>query len=336
MQLATRIQARLAALTGVAVTDVTVRPLHGGACQENFRVQLSLDGAPRQFALRSDAPTALPGSLGRDAEYAVIEAAATAGACTPAARWLSPGLVRDGAHAYFMDWIDGEAIGARVTRDPRLAEARERLPTALAETLAAIHSVTPAAVPDLPIERPPFLTGVDPATAAIGFLAALLDRLPRRRPACEFILGWLRAHQPAPTPMTLVHGDFRTGNFMVNPAGLSGVLDWEFAHWGDPAEDIAWLCVRDWRFGQIARAAGGICDRATFYSAYAQASGAPVDPERVHFWEVLGNLRWGAATAFQGLRYAAGQADLELLAIPRRAAEMEFEALRLIETGPQE
>ncbi|MGK0362386.1 MAG: aminoglycoside phosphotransferase (APT) family kinase protein, partial [Bradymonadia bacterium] len=129
-------------------------------------------------------------------------------------------------------------------------------------------------------------------------------------------------------------GDFRTGNFMVDATGLAGVLDWEFAHWGDASEDLAWLCVRDWRFGQLDKAAGGICDRATFYQAYAAASGRPVDAARVHFWEVLGNLRWGAATAFQGLRYAAGQTDLELLAIPRRAAEMEFEALRLIEAGP--
>jgi aminoglycoside phosphotransferase (APT) family kinase protein len=334
VDLAVKVQDRLASLTGVAITDVEVRPLYGGACQENFRVRLKLDGAPRQFALRSDAPTALPGSLGRRAEYAVIEAAAAAGARTPAARWLSAGLVRDGADAYFMDWIEGEAIGARVTRDPRLSEARANLPTALAQSLAAIHSVTPDAVPDLPIERPPFLPGVDPAQAALGFLSALLDRLPRRRPACEYILSWLQTHRPTAAPLALVHGDFRTGNFMVTPEGLTGVLDWEFAHWGDPAEDLAWLCVRDWRFGRIDRAAGGICDRATFYDAYAQATGRSVDPERVHFWEILGNLRWGAATAFQGLRYAAGQADLELLAIPRRAAEMEFEAMRLIEVGP--
>ena len=226
------------------------------------------------------------------------------------------------------------AIGARVTRHPSLEAARAGLPGALAQSLAATHTITPAQAPDLPIERRPFLRQMDPAKAAIGFLAAILDRLPRRRPACELALAWLRAHRPAPAARRLVHGDFRTGNFMVAPTGLVGILDWEFAHWGDGHEDIAWLCVRDWRFGQLQKAAGGICDRERFYRAYAAASGAPVDPARVHFWEVMGNLRWGAATAFQGLRYAAGQTDLELLAIPRRAAEMEFEALRLIEAGP--
>lgn len=334
MELATRIQARLAAVTGVPVTDVSARPLHGGACQENFCVDLRLDGAPRRFALRSDAPTSLPGSIDRAAEFAVIEAAVAAGAQTPTARWLSPGLVREGASAYFLDWVEGDAIGARVTRHPSLAAARETLPGALARTLAAIHSISPQTAPSLPIERPPFQLEVDPVDAALGFLAHLLDQLPRPRPACEYALQWLRRHRPASAPRRLVHGDFRTGNFMVTPTGLAGVLDWEFCHWGDPAEDIAWLCVRDWRFGAIGRHAGGICDRATFYAAYAQATGAPVDVDRVHFWEILGNLRWGAATAFQGLRYAAGQADLELLAIPRRAAEMEFEALRLIDAGP--
>lgn len=334
MSLASRVQDRIGSLTGVRVNDVTVTALHGGACQENFRVDLRLDGAPRRFALRSDAPTALPGSLGRAQEFAVIECAHAAGAQTPAARWLSPGLIRPGADAYFLDWLEGEAIGARVTRHPALEAARVVLPKALAECLAAIHTVTPQTASDLPIERQPFMLQADPADAAIGFLAKLLDQLPRPRPACEFALGWLRANRPSAPRLRLVHGDFRTGNFMVDATGLAGVLDWEFAHWGDASEDLAWLCVRDWRFGQLDKAAGGICDRATFYQAYAAASGRPVDAARVHFWEVLGNLRWGAATAFQGLRYAAGQTDLELLAIPRRAAEMEFEALRLIEAGP--
>ena len=56
---------------------------------------------------------------------------------------------------------------------------------------------------------------------------------------------------PSRQEITLVHGDFRTGNLMVSPRGLEAVLDWEFAHWGAPEEDLAWLCVRDWRFGRL-------------------------------------------------------------------------------------
>jgi aminoglycoside phosphotransferase (APT) family kinase protein len=112
------------------------------------------------------------------------------------------------------------------------------------------------------------------------------------------------------------------------------VLDWEFAHVGAPEEDIAWLCVRDWRFGELALAAGGVAERWAFYRAYERAAGAEVDAERIHFWEIFGNLRWALGCAHQAARYARGGVrDLELLAIGRRSAEMEYEALRLIEVG---
>jgi len=55
----------------------------------------------------------------------------------------------------------------------------------------------------------------------------------------------------------------------------------------------------------------------------------------VHFWEVMGNVRWAAASLHQGERYmSGGDADIELVAVARRAIEMEYEALRLIERGP--
>ncbi len=83
--------------------------------------------------------------------------------------------------------------------------------------------------------------------------------------------------------MGLVHGDFRTGNFMVGPDGLVGLLDWEFARWGDPVDDIGWLCVRDWRFGKVKQPAGGFCSRERFCAAYTQASGRTVDPVVLHW-----------------------------------------------------
>ncbi|MCA9539906.1 MAG: phosphotransferase family protein [Myxococcales bacterium] len=329
-----RVESVLKARTDGPVSVAAVTPLTGGACQENFRVEVELAGEPTVFALRSDARTALPGSIRRAAEHAVIEAAVSVGVPTPRARWLTADLVRPGAHAYFLDWLDGEAIGARVTCHPRVAEARAALPEQLGAALAAVHRVTPGTHPALPVDREPFHTDADPARAALRFARGMLDRLPRPRPACELALRWLDAHRPKRGPTTLVHADFRTGNFMVTSQGLAGVLDWEFAHWGDPMEDIGWLCVRDWRFGCVDRPAGGLCDRRTFARAYEAAGGAAVDPDRVHWWEVCGNLRWGAAAAFQGLRFAEGEDDFELLAIPRRAAEMEYEALRLIELGP--
>ncbi|MEZ4464065.1 MAG: hypothetical protein R3F43_05980 [bacterium] len=118
-----RIADRLTAAFQAEISVQSVRPLVGGARQDGFR---GLRGAGRRgpLALRSDARSSLPGSIDRAAEFAVIEAARAQGALTPAARWLSADLVRPGATAYFVDWLEGEAIGARVTRHPALAAAR--------------------------------------------------------------------------------------------------------------------------------------------------------------------------------------------------------------------
>lgn len=312
---------------GVDVEITGMRPLYGGACQDNLRVDIipANTGQPERLVLRADAPSSLPGSLGRREEFEVISAAVAAGVRTPAARWLAEGVVREGSWSYLLDFVDGGAIGRKVLSSPALETARESMPGELAAILARVHSVTPETAPELPILDEDPLLSVD----------RWLGPLTEPHPALTLALRWLDAHRPPEVDKVLVHGDYRTGNFMVAPPGVTGVLDWEFAHWGSPYEDLAWICVRDWRFGVDARPVGGFASRWDFYRAYEEATGATVDPEAVHWWEVMGNVRWAAGCACQGLRYLSGEApDIELIAIARRAAEMEWEALRLIATGP--
>lgn len=335
------IEQQLARETGGPVEVERITPLVGGACQDNFRVELRLErgalSGRHRLVLRSDALGSLPGSLGRSSEHAVIRAATAHGVRTPRVHWLIPGLVRAGADAYFMDWIEGEAIGAKILRDPKLAGARQRLPEELAAVLAKIHAIDPSVAPELKaaLGDPAALEDGRLVDFAIRRQLETLDAIPEPHPGLELALRWLREHPPASRELTLVHGDFRTGNFMVAPQGLSGVLDWEFAHWGNPFEDLAWLCVRDWRFGNLKEAAGGLCRREVLYAEYERASGRKVRAEDVHFWEIMGNVRWALGAVAQGQRYLkGGEADLELVAIARRAVEMEFEALRLIEHGP--
>ena len=308
---------------------VSVKPLHGGACQENYAVDVTIDGRPLRLALRSDAPTSLPASIRRRDEYAVIQAAVAAGVRTPNARWLSVGLLGDGADAYFLDWVPGEAIGRRVVRNPELEQARAGLPLALAESLAALHRIEHGAA-GIPLKR---LT-VSPAQDALNQIRSMLDNLPGNYPAVEFAHQWLSKRMPVGEPTVLVHGDFRTGNFLITPDGLAGILDWEFSHWGAAGEDLSWISVRDWRFNQLDKPIGGFSAREPFYEAYARASGSSVNLEHLWWWEILGNLRWAVGSVYQGERYLSGaEKDLELIAIARRNVEMEFEALRLIQRG---
>ena len=216
------------------------------------------------------------------------------------------------------------------TIDPKLLGLVDEV----AHSLARVHTVTPATHPGLVDGAPRGQSEGDPCEAALVFLREVLDRIDRPQPAFEYALRWLADHRPPPAPVTLVHGDYRTGNFMVAPDGLRGVLDWEFAHWSSPAEDLAWISVRDWRFGALDSPIGGFARREPFYEAYQRAGGRPVDRDEVRWWEVAGNVGWGSASVFQGQRYTSGEEDdYELIAIGRRPSEMAFEALRLVRQG---
>ena len=327
-----KVEAHVSQQTGAPARVLAIAPLPGGACQDNFRVDLRIAAGElagdRRMVLRCDAPRALPGSIDRRAEHDIIRAAAASGVRTPVARWLARDVLRPGCWGYFLDWVEGEAIGRRVVRNPELANARRTLPAELGRQLALIHRVTPSTHPDL-LPAPG-----NPVASALRFVRRIMSTMREARPALELAVLWLEANPPRGRDVTLTHGDFRTGNFMVSPEGLTGILDWEFAHFGTPHEDLAWISVRDWRFSELALPIGGFGHREPFYEAYEQASGRAVDRRDILYWEVFGNVRWAAGAALQGERYLGGdRRDLELVAIARRAVEMEFEALRLIDEG---
>jgi aminoglycoside phosphotransferase (APT) family kinase protein len=117
---------------------------------------------------------------------------------------------------------------------------------------------------------------------------------------------------------------------------LTGILDWEFAGWGDPHEDIGWFCSKGWRFARLDREAGGIADRTPFYCGYESEARRSVDPQRVFFWELLASVRWAIIALQQSERYIiAGERNLDLALTGRRASESELEILMLLDAaGP--
>jgi aminoglycoside phosphotransferase (APT) family kinase protein len=158
-----------------------------------------------------------------------------------------------------------------------------------------------------------------------------LDSLSVSNPALEFALRWADQHAPSTDHLTFIHGDFRLGNLIVNPEGLAAVADWEFAHVGDPAEDLGYPCMRDWRFGVGHLRLGGIGERELFLKAYEHHSKRKVDRSMVDFWEFLGNVRWAVICLAQANRHLSGrELSVELASLGRRSAEMQMEMLRLI------
>jgi aminoglycoside phosphotransferase (APT) family kinase protein len=151
------------------------------------------------------------------------------------------------------------------------------------------------------------------------------------RPVFELALRWLRDRDPGPSEeITLVHGDFRHGNLIIGPDGVRAVLDWELAHTGDPMEDLGWICVNSWRFGEIDKPVGGFGTREELFAGYREA-GRRVDSARVQFWEVMGTLRWGVMCCGMMQRFRVGpEHSVERAMIGRRSSETEIDLLRLL------
>src|SRR5262249_46266677 len=142
-----------------------------------------------------------------------------------------------GGPALLLEHVDGESLARKIMREERFRDARAGLARECGALLARLHAVGPSAVPGL--------VATDPIERCRG----VLDRLRAKHPAFELVLRRLELARPDPRPLTVVHGDFRLGNLLINSRGIAAVLDWELVHLGDPLEDLGYLCVPAWRFG---------------------------------------------------------------------------------------
>jgi aminoglycoside phosphotransferase (APT) family kinase protein len=305
-------------------TVENLQRLSGGASRETWSFDLVTDGTRHGFVLRRD-PAAHGGQSERSTEYAVLEAAAAAGVPVPRMHALlreDDGLGR----GFVMDRVDGETIARRILRDDEYADARPRLAAQCGEIAAAIHAVDPATLPLLPRSG---------AQEQIAQYRDLLETLGEPHPAFELGFRWLGANLPPENDVArLVHGDFRNGNFIVGPDGLRAVLDWELAHLGDPVEDLGWLCVKSWRFGNADKLVGGFGDISALLDAYEAHGGGKVDESTLRFWVVLGTLKWGVICIGQAFTHLNGIIrSVELATLGRRVAEMEWDLLDLLDGG---
>lgn len=317
----------LATAAGVTCAEVTeATPLSGGAIQENWLLQVLLDGRREDLVLRSDAPSSLTVSLNRAQEFALLQVARSQGVAAPEPLWLCEDPAVIGRPFYVMRKLAGVALGPKVVKDLGWGGEREALTERLGRELARIHAVTPPH-PQLGFLPPP---EVSPARDAVARYRRFLDDMELTRPALEWGLRWCETQAPEAAEIVLVHQDFRTGNYMIDEKGLTGILDWEFCAWGDPMSDLGWFCAKCWRFGRPDLEAGGIGSRESFYRGYQAESGRSIDPRAVAFWEVMAHIRWAVIALQQGERHWSGaEPSLNLALTGRIAAELELQVLTM-------
>ena len=224
---------------------------------------------------------------------------------------------------FIMERLAGEGRPRKILREEAYRTARGALTAELGDVLARIHRLDARKLPTVPVRS---------TEQQIETFQRLLALGQASRPVFELALRWLREHVPSlKDGPRLVHGDFRNGNFLVTPEGLRAVLDWEYAHLGDPMEDLGFLCMKPWRFGNTQLDVGGFGSRDELFSAYEKAGGGRVDPDAVLFWEVLGTVKWGALCIIRAMIHINGvQRSVEAAAIGRRVSETEFDLINLI------
>lgn len=304
--------------------------LPGGAIQGNFALDIDVAGGAHAghhaLVLRTDAPSGVAASLSRAQEFAVLRAVHAAGVLAPQPLFLC--LDRDviGREFFVMRRIAGVAAARRVTGDAALVPDGQALARELGANLARIHALVPPR-PELDALPPP---ARDPARAAIARYRGYLDAMDEAHPALEWGLRWCEIHAPDPVEVTLIHRDYRSGNYLVDRGHLAAVLDWEFAGWGDPREDLGWFTARCWRFGAPEREAGGVADVEAFLEGYASGAARGITRGELDYWQVMAHLRWAVIALQQARRHLVeGETSLELALTGRIVHELEHEIVHL-------
>jgi aminoglycoside phosphotransferase (APT) family kinase protein len=307
--------------------------LSGGASQETYRLTLQTGAGERVLCMRR-----APGGVVVETETRVAPGLATEAMLMACARDVGVPepevhyVLQEGdglGEGFIMQWLDGEALGARIVRAPELDAIRPGLAYACGQILARIHGI------DLDAtglrERLEFA----PPEYFVNQTWERYKLLNTPQPMIDYAGRWLMDHLPAEYESTLVHNDFRNGNFMVNEHGINAVLDWEIAHIGDPMRDLGWICTNSWRFGNTELPVGGFGEYEDLFAGYEAESGRKVDPAHVKFWEVFGSFWWAVGCLGMAEHYRNGpDQTVERPAIGRRSSECQVDCVNLLIPGP--
>jgi aminoglycoside phosphotransferase (APT) family kinase protein len=314
--------ARVCARAGLSPPSNLTR-LTGGATMESWRFEAGEDAFVLRRAPSLEFMKDRP--FGHDVEAAVIRAAYAGGVTAPeVVAELEP---EDGIGSGFvMRALPG-------TPNPKLILEMDDSGALLkqaARDLARIHAVPRDAVPEA-------VPAMD-YRAAIAELRAQFEEAGGDRPIIALGLKWMEDNCPpqAPEPV-LNHGDYRMGNLLAEAGKLTGVLDWELAHFGDRHEDLAFGCMAVWRFHRYDRPALGLGSLEDYFAVYEAEAGVRVDRERFRYWLIHRTVWWALGCLRMAKFWREGQDRmLERVVISRRTSEQELDLLLLLEEDAPE
>ena len=299
-------------------------PLTGGASKEIWQFEVSKNKQTTKMILRRGSGIEGPLAIKTSDEAKIQKEVIKVGAPVPQILAVSKNEEELG-DSYIMNFIEGESIARKILRDKEYKKALPVLAYQCGEAIAKIHNVDINNFSFLPKK---------PAEDQLEDLYSTYESFEQPSPVFEYAYLWLKEQDFGNFQESLVHGDFRLGNIIVNADGLQSIIDWELAHIGNPLQDLGWVCGNSWRFGKNDKVVGGFGELEDLLEGYNSISKLKVNKEMVRCWQVFGTFRWGVICLIQAYAHLNGTINsIEKAAIGRRVSETEIDIVDLLFLG---
>ena len=301
-----------------------LEPLTGGASKEIWKFEVSNAKQSTKMILRRGSGIEGPLAIKTADEARIQREVIKVGAPVPIILAVSKNEEELG-DSYIMHFVEGESIARKILRDKDYKKALPILAYQCGEAIAKIHNVDINNFSFLPKK---------PAEDQLEDLYSTYQSFEQPSPVFEYAYLWLKEQDFGNFQESLVHGDFRLGNIIVNADGLQSIIDWELAHIGNPLQDLGWVCGNSWRFGKNDKVVGGFGELEDLLEGYNSVSKLKVNKEMVRCWQVFGTFRWGVICLIQAYAHLNGAINsVEKAAIGRRVSETEIDIVDLLFLG---
>jgi aminoglycoside phosphotransferase (APT) family kinase protein len=335
MTLAERLAAYLTRTSGTATTVENLARISGGASRETYRYDAVADGARQGFILRRDPPGSLI-ETDRRAEFLAIRSFAGKGVTAPDAIVLEESGAELERPFFIMRRVEGGAAGSPFAADPFGPHAAA-IGDQFFSFMGRIAAESLDALPILDAQTPPAPDAC--WRRELDYWAGVVEADEQHpQPIVRAAIRRLRRDPPPPASrVSVVHGDYRSGNFLHDGAGrILAVLDWEMAHLGDPLEDIAWAMDPLWSNPADPRISGMV-SREEGMAIWRRASGLPIDAKAMSWWSLFASVKGQAIWTSSAKEWRDGGFTEPILAFSgwyTARRQDEILADRLAELGP--
>jgi aminoglycoside phosphotransferase (APT) family kinase protein len=287
----------------VAIEDLA--RISGGASRETYRFDAVVGPERRPLIVRRDPPHGSLIDTDRRSEFLALKSFHGQGVAAPEPLILELEGAELERPFFVMARVDGGATASPFSPDP-YAPHHAKLGEDFFGTLGRIAKADPAGLPIAEVCEAPALDQC--WKRELDYWSNVIETDEQHpQPIVRAAIRWLYAHPPPPAQkLSVVHGDYRTGNFLHDGEGrIIAVLDWEMAHIGDPLEDLGWALDPLWRHTEDGRVAGMVT-RDEAFRIWEAASGLKVDPAAFVWWELFASVKGQAIWISSAKEYRDG------------------------------